>query len=80
MVYNIETIKEPDGNWVAKVHSVPGLRVYGWNEEEALATARKLATILLEEGIRRGTRILGFYPRSIPHSTQVAAQPLEQAA
>ena len=50
MTYNIETSQEPDGNWVAKVHSLPGFRVYGWSEEETLASASVVSRNWLDSG------------------------------
>ncbi len=76
MVYNVETRQEQDGNWVAKVLSVPGLQVYGYSLEETLAEAGKLAAMLMETVTPRSTLILGFYPGTIPGSAPVAGRPL----
>jgi len=71
MVCHIETNREPDGGWIAKVPALPGLQVYRYSEHEALATARKLTAMLLQAGAstrKNNHRILAFYPGRIPAS------------
>ena len=71
MICAIETICEPDGGWVAKVPSLPGLQIYGHSEEDALATARRLSAMLLLEQDReerKYQKILAFYPGDAPES------------
>jgi predicted RNase H-like HicB family nuclease len=74
MVYHIETSREPDGRWVAKVPALEGLQVYGHSQEETLVEARKLSAMLLYEGNQRDQRILAFYPGRLPDSARIAAQ------
>jgi predicted RNase H-like HicB family nuclease len=73
MVCHIETSREPDGRWIAKVPALPGLQVYGHSQEETLVAARELSAMLLYEGNRRDQRILVLYPGRIPDSARIAA-------
>jgi hypothetical protein len=66
MDYPIETGREPDGRWTAKMPRIPGLVVYEHSREGALAAARKLSAILRNEAMRHDRRILAFYPGSLP--------------
>ncbi len=75
MVYHIETSREKDGSWVAKVPALPGLQVYGYSEGETLSIAGRLAALLTPTGNETRSRILGFYPGRIPAAAQVVAQP-----
>jgi len=72
MSQNIETSREPDGRWAARVASVPGLTAFGNTEEESLALARDLASILAEGRSRSRPVILGFYPGRIPEHASLA--------
>jgi len=72
MVFHIETSREPDGHWIAKVPALPGLKVYGRSQGETLVTARKLSAMLLYEGNRRRHSILAFYPGRSPDSARIA--------
>jgi predicted RNase H-like HicB family nuclease len=74
MVYHIETSREPDGRWVAKVPALEGLQVYGHSEEETLEEARKVSAMLLYEDNQRGHKILVFYPGRIPYSARIATE------
>jgi hypothetical protein len=72
MACHIETSREPDGGWVAKVPALPGLQIYGHSQDETLAIARKLTAILLPKGYPHepcDQRILVFYPGHRPEST-----------
>jgi predicted RNase H-like HicB family nuclease len=75
MVCHIETSREPDGRWVAKVPALEGLQIYGYSQEETLAEARKVSAMLLYGGNRRDQRILVFYPGRLPDSAGSAGQP-----
>jgi predicted RNase H-like HicB family nuclease len=78
MVCHIETCCEPDGGWVAKVLSLPGLQIYGHSQEDALATARRLTAMLLledEREERKNQRIRAFYPGHAPDSHHASASP-----
>jgi len=76
MVCHIETSRNPDGCWIAKVLTLPGMQIYGYSQEETLVAARKLTAMLLGEGDgweRRDERILVFYPGRVPDSARSAA-------
>jgi hypothetical protein len=76
MIHRIETRQEQNGTWVAWVHSVPGLQVYGLSEAETRTVAEKLAAIIMDrKGNENRTRILAFYLRAMPDSAQAASQP-----
>ena len=72
MVSQIESNREADGSWVAKVDILPGLQLYGNSEGETLAAARRLTAMLLYEDDGADQRILAFYPGRIPDSPTVA--------
>jgi hypothetical protein len=76
MVCQIETSREPDGCWVAKVPALPGLQIYGHSQVETLATAGKLNAMLLPKVGPQGQgnhRILAFYPGRVPDSARLSA-------
>ena len=72
MVSQIESNREPDGSWIAKVEILPGLQLYGNSQAETLAAARRLTAMLLYEDDGEDQRILAFYPGNIPDSATVA--------
>jgi len=74
MGYPIEACREPDGRWVATMHRIPGLVVYGESRHDALGSARKLSAILREESMGGDGRILAFHPRPIPVFALTEAQ------
>ncbi|MGA2982667.1 MAG: hypothetical protein ABSG32_02565 [Terriglobia bacterium] len=76
MVCQIETSREPDGYWIAKVPALPGLQIYGHSQVETLATANRLNAMLLSKGGRQGQsnqRILVFYPGRVPDPDRFTA-------
>jgi hypothetical protein len=76
MVCQIETIRENDGRWTAKVPALPGLQIYGNSEVETLAIAGKLNAVLLQKSDGRekhNQRILAFYPGRVPVPVLLAA-------
>jgi len=80
MPHRVEASRERDGFWVAKVPEVPGLRVYGYSEQETVVTAEKVIAILLPEGRTESQRILAFYPGRLPDSARFAMQPFTRTA
>ncbi len=80
MPHRVEASREQDGRWVAKAPEVPGLRVYGFSEQETVAAAQKLIAILLPVVCKGSQRILAFYPGRLPDSAQFAMQPFTRAA
>ena len=69
MVSQIELSCEPDGRWIAEVHALPGLQLYGYSQDETLEAARKLSAMLLYKERRGDHSILAFYPGRIPDTT-----------
>jgi hypothetical protein len=78
MPSNIETIREPNGRWVARVPAVPGLAAFGDTQEESFTVAKNVAAILLRPGDLHGPLILGFYPGRIPEHARAQAMATEQ--
>ena len=74
MAGDIETRRQPDGLWVATVHSVPGLATFGDTPEASVAAAEQVAAILRPGSAGRGRIILGFYPGRIPDGAQAGAE------
>jgi predicted RNase H-like HicB family nuclease len=66
MGHPIEADRDQDGQWAAKIARIPGLVVYGYSREEALASVRILSAILRDDDVQQGRRILAFYPGKLP--------------
>ena len=47
--FTIETEREEDGRWIAKVVEIPGAMVYGSTPDEAIAKVQALALRVLAE-------------------------------
>jgi predicted RNase H-like HicB family nuclease len=43
MTFTIEFEQETDGRWIAEIHALPGVMVYGDTREEATAKVEALA-------------------------------------
>ena len=79
MVCHVQTARETNGRWMAKVPAIPGLQIYGDSQDDLLASARKLTAILMNNnsGEEHGDlRILAFYPGRIPDSALLEARAL----
>jgi predicted RNase H-like HicB family nuclease len=50
----IEFEEEDDGRWIAEIHDLPGVLVYGANREEALVAVQSLALLVLADRLRTG--------------------------
>jgi len=69
MMCPIETNRESDGRWIVSVPALPGLQVFGYSEEEALSTARRLNALLGQPDLSKeegNFKILVFYPNRTP--------------
>ena len=54
----IETEREADGSWIAKVSELPGVMVYGVTEAEARAKVTALAWRVLVDRLEMGEAVL----------------------
>ena len=56
-MYRVETEQEADGRWIAEVHDLAGVMVYGTTREEAIRKAHFALSlhVLAERLERRGT-------------------------
>ncbi|HEX8391627.1 MAG TPA: hypothetical protein VF665_04640 [Longimicrobium sp.] len=54
MDFDIELDREVDGRWIAEIHAIPGVLVYGVTREEAIAEAQALALHALADRIEHG--------------------------
>jgi len=54
MKFTIEYEQEEDGRWLAEVLELPGVLVYGWNPEEAIAKVQALALRVLADRLEHG--------------------------
>ncbi|RJP74392.1 MAG: type II toxin-antitoxin system HicB family antitoxin [Candidatus Zixiibacteriota bacterium] len=45
----IEIEREDDGRWIAEIHNLPGVMVYGDSREEAIAKVQALAERVVAE-------------------------------
>lgn len=70
MIFHIETRQQPDRSWIAEVGAVPGLRVYGFTENEVLASLRKWARFFMHDKRERREIILAFYPARMSLGSQ----------
>jgi hypothetical protein len=78
MASQIELSCEPDGRWIAELHVLPGLQLYGNSQAETLAAARTLTAMLLYESNGGDQRILAFYPGRIPDSAHLATESVDR--
>jgi len=65
-VYKIETEREDDGRWIAEVLDLPGVRVYGTTEKEAIAAAQALALRVLADRIEERKEPTETFTVSVP--------------
>ncbi len=54
MDLDINLEREVDGRWIAEVHSLPGVLVYGRTREEAVARVQALALHVIADRIEHG--------------------------
>ena len=54
---HIEIERENDGRWIAEVPDLPGVIVYGQNQEEALSKVKALALRVLADRLEHGEEI-----------------------
>jgi predicted RNase H-like HicB family nuclease len=52
--FTIETGREADGRWIAEIPALPGVLAYGATREEAVASAKALASRVLAERLEHG--------------------------
>jgi predicted RNase H-like HicB family nuclease len=52
--FTIETEQEEDGRWIAEISEIPGVMVYGGNEEEAIAHVQALVLRVIADKIEHG--------------------------
>ncbi len=53
----VDIEKEDDGRWVAEVHDLPGVLVYGKTRTEAVRKAKALALHVIADRIEHGETI-----------------------
>jgi predicted RNase H-like HicB family nuclease len=70
MDHRIEACREPDGGWVATMPRFPGWIVYAKRRKHAVATARKLYSLLLDEDMCPEGSIPALYPEQTPDSAR----------
>ena len=63
---HIEARREPDGHWVATMPQFPGWVICAGSRKDALATARELYALLLDEDLCPEGSILASHPEGIP--------------
>ena len=54
MTFRVELEPEIDGRWIAEVVELPGVLVYGFSREEALAKVQALALRVLADRLEYG--------------------------
>ena len=54
MKFTIETEQEEDGRWLAEVHELPGVLVYGENAEDAMTKVQALALRVIADRLEHG--------------------------
>lgn len=62
MRLTIELDYEEDGRTIASVVEIPGLHVYGEDDDDAVAKAQALALIVIADRIEHGENPLGGAP------------------
>jgi len=68
MDHRVEACREPDGGWVATMPRFPGWVVHAQSRQDAVGTARKLYTLLLDEDLGPEEGIPAFPPEQTPDS------------
>lgn len=54
MILKVELEQEVDGRWIAEVPELPGVLVYGIDENEALAKVKALALRVIADRLEHG--------------------------
>jgi len=54
MVFNLELEREEDGRWIAEVRELPGVMIYGYTREQAIANVQALALRVLADRLDHG--------------------------
>ncbi len=68
MQHRIEACQEPDGGWFVTMPRFPGWVVYAQTRKEAVGTAKKLYTLLLDEDMCPEGSLPDFHPEPPPDS------------
>jgi predicted RNase H-like HicB family nuclease len=58
--FTIETEQENDGRWIAEVLEIPGVLVYGENQQQAIAHVQALALRVIADKLEHGEMMLGL--------------------
>lgn len=54
MILQVELERESDGRWIAEVPDLPGVMVYGNDQNEALAKVKALALRVIADRLEHG--------------------------
>jgi predicted RNase H-like HicB family nuclease len=65
----VEVEREDDGRWIAEIPELPGVIVYGTDQQTAIDSAKGLALNVIGERIRRGEDPLTGLQREVPART-----------
>lgn len=57
MSLNIDIDREEDGRWIAEIHAIPGVMVYGQTRAEAVAKVQALALRVIADRLEHGEPI-----------------------
>jgi predicted RNase H-like HicB family nuclease len=58
--FTIETEQEDDGRWIAEILELPGVLIYGENQDHAIANVQALALRVIADKLEHGEMNLGL--------------------